>query len=184
MTRATCSPHPPAGALPLARAPSGTRGFATLPAPPRPRSAALGCLPRGVHAQRRAGLLGLPLALCGFPPSLKSFAIYGGGALWRQGQRPPLRSGWGCAPALTRAPPPWLRGERRDERQHCRGPAAEAAEQPRSASLTPGHRGESPGEPRCALAVTYPGRENQTRQGLFERKTPKGKETHHAAISP
>ena len=73
-TNAVCSPHPQ-GALPLAGSPGGTGGCATLPAPWRHRSAALGFLPGGARARRRAGLLGLRLSLYGFPPSLEGFAI-------------------------------------------------------------------------------------------------------------
>jgi len=54
----------------------------------------------------RAGAHGLPLLLCGFPPSLKRLrTIRCGGSL--EGQYPPRRCGWGGAAALTRTPPQW-----------------------------------------------------------------------------
>ena len=163
-----CCPHP-RGALRIAAAPVGN-GW---PSPPLPGACGgahtppWASSPGGVCAQRRAGLLGLHLALCGLSSLLERLRnILRGGSL---ASRPGLAA-LGAAAALTRASPPWLRGERREQSTNCRGPAAEAAEQSRSASLTPGKRGGSPGKPRCALAVTYPGRESQTRQELFDRQ--------------
>src|SRR5262249_3915863 len=134
--------------------------------------------PGDVRAPRRAGLLDLRLALYGFPPSLARLRNRRRGGSLAARPAPPAAPRVGLHPSLDTRPPPWLRGERREQSTNCRGPAAEAAERPRSASVTPGKRGGSPGEPRYALAVTYPGRESQTRPRFFERKPPKRKETN------
>lgn len=112
------------------------------------------------HRERRCSACACPSACCA--PSLKTRNILREGSLASR-PGPPLRCGWGYAPALTLAPPQWLRGERREPRQNHRGPAAHAAEQPRSASFHSPSPGGSPGEPRCAFPGSYAGRTHHSK---------------------
>src|SRR5712691_9413464 len=77
-----------------------------------------------------------------------------------------VRSGWlASSPALTLAPPQWRRCERREERKNCRGPAAQAAERSRSATLHSRSQGRKPRETSMCLR-SHIRRQDKARQEL------------------
>ncbi len=113
-TTKACSPHvsfsPPIRLGPLPRTPAsgGKHGCASLPLPGSGSPRRPGLPPRQASARSQArggSTCSSPSACCA--SSLQGIARDGWGALWRQGQCPPLRSGWrrlgtsrGYTPAL------------------------------------------------------------------------------------
>jgi hypothetical protein len=85
------------------------------------------------------------------PPWIFRSVLRGGSVVSRPS--PPLRSGWGNAPALTPAPPQWRRCERREQRKNCRGPAAHAAERSRSATRNSRSQGWGRRTAPCCLSA-------------------------------
>jgi hypothetical protein len=139
----------------------------------RHRRAALGFLQRrgSPRATKSGPARPAPIPLRSFLPPWIFRSVLRGGS-WASRPSPPLRCGWlASSPALTPAPPQWRRCERRDERQNRRGPAANATEQSRSASFHSPSKGGSPGKPRCAFPVTYPGRTSQGEGSVQSKNT-------------
>lgn len=155
--------------------------FATLPGPWRRRNAVLGFLPRERPCTTESGLARPGAG----PPRLSSLhgkASHGNAAgLLHQGQ---ASLGSVLRSLDTRPLALAVAAKGGSTAKTAEGQPLARPSNPRSASFHSPYKGGSPGKPRCALAVTDPSRESQTRPRLFESKTTKEKETDHAALSP
>jgi len=139
----------------------------------------------GVFPLPSAGLLGLPLAHCGLSSLLARLRNIRRGALWRQGQCPPLRSGWrrlglACGrtsdaeaggPGGGRGAGRWRAGHRPGcHSRHVRGALPSPAGRPPRGGCQRGQEG-GPGGPRgWRPAVAGPARlqaRDAPAQGLF-----------------